>query len=78
MVDSGCYIAGERGGKEWRWGGVEVRRGGDEKLLPQPCNKRDSDAKKRCTLQKRGTDGAVWNVCSRVAETELCVFWTSQ
>lgn len=47
MVDSGCYIAGERGGKEWRWGGVELRRGGDEKLLPQPCNKRDSDAKKK-------------------------------
>lgn len=47
LVDSGCYIAGERGGKEWKWGGVEARRGGDKKLLPQPCNKRDSDAKKK-------------------------------
>ena len=25
---------------------MEVRRGGDEKLLPQPCNKRYSAAKK--------------------------------
>lgn len=63
---------------------MEVRRGGDEKLLPQPCNTRYSDAKKMYTSEARHRwcsverDGAVWNVCSKVAQTELCVSWTSQ